>query len=524
MMPNKRRTLTSRITSTMAAITGHVFGEISRLRSSASTWGTRIVSGRYSNVYRVDSSKVDYALARALYDNTDERYKLGAWAAKPVINTPLGFMGIPRFRSEDENAQEVLDEFFGKNVSQMQETHKNAMRDGDCHVWITREENGDESGLYPESHGVRLVYNIIPPEKIEYIVRHPLTGEAMEYVLLEDYEWYDDGGNVQVSRLRQHISAESRRTEVVRGNTPPNIEEGEERNPWGFLPIVQFSNEPDVSALNGKSDLECIEPYMKAYHDILSQAISGHKLHSMPRLKLQLKDIATFLQNNFGVEDPAKFVSEGKTINLEGHELLFLQNEDDASFAEVKSAIGSTEPLLKFLFYCIIDASETPEFAFGAHMPASHASVKEQMPVLIRRVSRKREQFTDPWQRLARIVLTMTAKAEGRRFATHDTTLLWDEIDPRDGTEAAEELKTIIDGLSNAMDHALISQEAAVNFLAGYIDTMSEYVGDNPEIPGEREKILRDRIRMARLEDSQLAEQEQEMINKVLADLEGGGG
>jgi len=206
---------------------------------------------------------------------------------------------------------------------------------------------------------------------------------------------------------------------------------------------------------------------------------------------------------------------------LDGKELLLFQEGEDAQFIEVRSATGSAEGLLKLLFFCIVDVSETPEFAFGVHTPSSHASVKEQMPVLVRRVSRKRAFFEDAWQHLARVVLAMTAQAENRRYATYATTILWDPIAERDEAQEATTLKTVVDALATAIDHALISYESAVDYLAQYVETMSDYVGDNPEQPGEGERIIRGRIRMSRLEDAAVAELESNLIDRVLREQEG---
>ncbi|MGE5552838.1 MAG: phage portal protein [Betaproteobacteria bacterium] len=485
-----------------------VTGEISRLRVYLTgTWG--IFTGTYGPAYRVDSSRVDYALARALYDNTDDRYKLGAGFAKPVINTTVGFMGVPRFRCEDQDAQAVLDDFFGANVSRMMETHRNALRDGDCLVWITREEEKD-SALYPETE-TRLVYNIIPPEQVQRIVRNPVTGEPIEYILVSDHEWLDEQGNRRRARVTKRINRQHRLVQV-QGDTPPDVTPGEEVNIWGFIPIVHFKNEADSTAEFGKSDLEPIEPFLKAYHDVMLAAIQGSKMHSTPRLKLKLKDVTAFLRNNFGITDPVAFAKSGGKINLEGHELLIFTQDEDAEFIEVKSATGSAGELLQFLFYCIVDTSETPEFAFGVHTPSSHASVKEQMPVLVRRISRKREIFTEPWQMLARVVLAMTARATGKRFATHATVLEWDEIDQRDEKDVAETLERIVNALVQAIQNSLISLEAAVEFLRQYIGTMQEYVSDDPEIPGERERILKTRLLLARLEDGRILEEEEQAL------------
>ena len=492
-------------------------GEISKLRQGIfSNLGWRIIGGSYGAPYRLDSSRVDYAKARALYKNTDDDYKLGAGFAKPVINTTAGFMGVPHFRSEDEDVQAALDDFFGNHVSRMQQVHRDALRDGDCFVWVTREENED-AALYPEG-GVRLVFNIIPPEQVHKINRNPVTGLPREYVLQSEHVWENEGGEKRRAKITQRISKE-RRIILIEGDIPPDLEPGEEPNPWGFIPIVHFKNEGEEIEEFGTSDLEAIEPFMKAYHDVMLHAIQGSKMHSTPRLKLKLQDVAAFLRNNFGVDDPAKFARDGGTINLDGHELLIFQNEEDAEFIEVHSAIGSASELLKLLFYCIVDTSETPEFSFGVHTPSSLSSVQEQMPILVRRVARKREHFTEAWQRMARIVLAMIAKAEGRRFSTHATTISWDKIDPRDGKDIAQELFFVTQSLNMALMGGFISLDAASEFLAQYIDTMNDYISDNPEVPGERERIMKTRLLLMRLEDAQFLDEQKDEIDKELGQM-----
>lgn len=490
-------------------------GEISKLRQAVTV---SLSGGSFIKAYKLDTSRVDYALARNLYDNIEDKYKLGAGFAKPVINTTVAFMGVPTFKSEDPDAQEALNDFFSSNVSRMQQVHRDACRDGDCWVWITREEDDESRILYPESDGVHFVFNIIPPEQITDIIRDPLTGRPKKYILTSQHEWINEKGEKKKYTLKQTISTTERIIEVIDGEKPADLDTDNTSNPWGLIPIVQFSNERDSSSANGRSDLEPIEPFLKAYHDVMMQAMQGHKIHSTPKIKMTLKDIAGFLRNNFGVDDPAKFVKEGRTINLEGHDLLFFTKDEDAKYIEVQSAIGSTEPLLKFLFYCIVDTSETPEFAFGVHTPSSLSSVKEQMPILVRKIARKRENFSESWEMLARVYLAMKSKAEGRKYSTHATTLIWDEVDPRDDKDVAETLEKLANAFAKLIDYGLISEEAAINFLAQYIDTMGAYITDDEESPGEREKIIRDRIRRARLENAQLDDDEKAAIDKVLED------
>lgn len=478
----------------------------------------RMKSGRLISAYSLDSARrVDYQLAQELYYNENDNYKLGAAFAKPIVNTAVGFMGVPTFRLADEDGEALLRDFAANNVSRFQRTHRDGLRDGDCYVWITREEVGDNS-LYPDQE-YRLKYNIIPPGNVEAVNRNVVTGVPLEYIIRSTHSWTDSDGNEETSTVLQRITPDTREVEVGDGQIPTGLEEGTFDNPWGFIPIVHFVNELEEDNDQGRSDFEGVEPFIKAYHDVFRHAVQGSKLHSTPRLKMHVRDIESFLAINFGVDDPQKFVNEGRTINLENKDLLIFSDEnEDAQFIEVSSAIGAAEPLLHLLFYCIVEQSETPEFAFGAHLPANYASVKEQMPILIRRVARKREFFEEPWKRVGRMVLAMNAAAENRRYETHEVGLQWDEIDPRDSKDVAEELRSTVSALTDALEHNIISHESAVDYLNRYIDTMSPYRSLDEERPGERDKIVRSLSLMNRLEDR---EQLMEELERLEEELEG---
>lgn len=485
-------------------------GEMSRLRQAV--FG--MIGGSFGSSYKLDSSRVDAELARTLYYNTNDDYKLGAGFAKPIINIKSAFIGVPEFSSEDKGAKELLDNFRKDNRSKMQNTHRNALREGDCFVWITREDEHEKS-LYPELTTV-LKYNIIPPEMVKEIIRDPITNEPIEYILESVSEWQNEKGEKKKATITQRIKPGSRYIEID-GDKPPSIEPGEHLTPWDFIPIVHFKNEDDETAEYGKSDLEVIEPFLKAYHDVMLHAMKGSKMHSTPRLKLKLKDVKAFLANNFGITDPVKFAQEGGTIDLDGHELLILSADDEAEFIEARSATGDAKELLQLLFYCIVDASEIPEFIFGVHTPSSLSSVKEQMPIMMRSIERKRDQFTSSWQRLARIVLAMTAQSENKSFSTFANDLVWETIDPRDGKEIADELKTVVEALTVAINNNLISHEAAVRYLARLVETMNEYESDDPEIEGEKDRIALTKLEKLRLGDDVFLEKQLGQIKEKLS-------
>jgi hypothetical protein len=363
------------------------------------------------------------------------------------------------------------------------------------------------------------MYNIIPPEEVDDIILDSTTKEPIAYILKSEQEWTDLEGNKKKAKIRQVITAEKRIIEVD-GDIPEGMEPGEIQNPWGFVPIVHFKNEPDETMKFGQSDIEPIEPLLKAYHDVMMHALKGSKMHSTPKLKIKLKDVAGFLRNNFGVEDPVKFAKDGGKVNLDGHEILFLTEGEDASFVEVNSATGDAQILLKLLFYCIVDVSETPEFIFGVHTPSALASVKEQMPIMVNKIRRKREQFTEQWQTLARMILIMSAKSVGANFTSYSVTLGWDEVNSKDDKELAETLEKVCNSLDKALSGNFISEEAAVNFLSKYIDTMSDYISDDPEIVGEREKIIKTKMLRYRLDDAGGLENEKEEIENEIGKVD----
>ncbi len=494
----------------MANVFGKIAGEMSRLRggfvSLLNGLGWSLTGGIFGGTYTLDTTRVDYKFARELYNNTAEKYKLGAGFAKKIVNAAVGFMGLPDVKSADDQAQERLKEFFKQNRSRMQRTHLNAIREADCFVWLTREANDDP--LYPDERK-RIVYNIIPPEQIKGINRDPITGKEIEYILESTSEWTDESGAKRRAVIKQRISAERRKIEIE-GDKPPDLEEGEVSNPWGFIPIIHFKNEADETMAFGKSDLESVEPFMKIYHDVFLHAVQGSKLHSTPRLKLKVRDVATFLRNNFDVKDPAKFAREGGSIDLNGHEIIFISPEEDASFIEAKSATGDATALLEFVFYCIVSASETPEFVFGVHTPSSLASTQEQMPVFIQKIERKRMAFTDSWQLMCRMVLAMISQSENVPFSTYDTELIWETIDPRDSKDVATEIKTIVEALDKAVSGRFMALESAVNFLKAWIDTMQDYESDDKEIPGEKARIVQTALFLSRLEDGEGLDKENE--------------
>ncbi|HGS9502060.1 TPA: phage portal protein, partial [Clostridioides difficile] len=104
----------------------------------------------------------------------------------------------------------------------------------------------------------------------------------------------------------------------------------------------------------------------------------------------------------------------------------------------------------------------------------------------------------------------------GMKYSSYDVTIGWDEVNPRDDKELAETLEKVCSALDKALEGGFISEESTVNFLAQYIDTMSNYISDDPEIVGEREKIIKTKMLKYRLDDSQGLDDESNEIDKEI--------
>lgn len=444
------------------------FGEMSILRQS----GLQAFS--YFSPYTLDSSRVNYDLSRELYRNINDKYKLGAGFAKPIVNTTAGFMGEPHFTHTDPEADQEMERAFSRWVGKVLRTNRNALRDGDVFARIAQ----IPSRFKVDEKQFDLM--LTPPEWCTPIV-DPLTGGWQQFVIRHPVVVQDaDGKKVNEYTIMETLTPKTRTIEAD-GRAPAEVRalNGEEKNPWGFIPIIHFKNEAEENQLFGMSDLEAVEPFMKAYHDVMLFAVQGSKLFSRPKSKFKLKDVNKFLADNFSPEE-----IKGGKLRFADKEIFLLQNDDDAEFITADSGLQGITTLLEFIFMCIVDVSETPEFAFGTAVASSKASVSEQMVPLARKIRRKRGMFEEPYGELASMYLAMWAQVENRKLDTYQVDVGWEEISPKNDKEVADTVKTLIEGLTQGVEGGLLSVDAAAEFLREFVPSMLPWAdpeGDDDE-------------------------------------------
>lgn len=467
-------------------------GEISALRSQT--------LGNLAGRYLLNSGKVDYPLARQLYRNTADNYKLGAWAAKPVVNTIAGFMGAPRFmhRDKDDSANGVLDA-LGSWDSKFLQLNRNTSRDGDAYARLELRPNR----FNPQD--VQLEMRLIPPEWVTPMY-DPLTGELKEVVIAWPAERQTRVGSQIRNEGTYHIVeilTPDERTLEVDGNAPEEVRrlirerstlEAEDWR-WGFIPIVQFRNDAEETHVYGMSDLEPIEPFMRAYHDVLMASLQGTQTMARPKTQFRVADVKAFLERNFTPEE----IKNGE-LNFAGKDIFLAEQNDTIEFIVADTGLTGVTSLLEFLFYCIVDVSQTPEFAFGTAVASSKASVSEQMPVLARNIRRKRGEFSEPYAEIAEMYLAMQAQlGEVGRLDSYRVEIEWEELTSRDDSEVAATINTLIAGMATGVEAGLVSLDSAIDFIAEFMPTMLPASTEGNE-SDERQRIAAGRAFLDRLD------------------------
>lgn len=463
-------------------------GEISVLRTPyfVTTLGT----------YSLDSSRVNYTLARQLYNNTNDKYKLGAGFAKPIVNTTVGFMGVPHFNHDNVETQVELERVASKWAGKFIRINRNTLRDGDCFVRIERKEN-----RYTGKPDFEL--SIIPPEDV-IPIPDPIKGGYQKVYIKHHIPLYDSNGNNIGETILTEIITNDEIEFVIDGRAPLELQglSGIQENPWGFIPIVHFRNEAEEYQIWGISELEPVEPYMRAYHDTMLFAVQGAKMFAKPKAKFKLQSVEKFLNDNFTQEE----IKSGR-IKFADKEIFFLQEADDVSFITADSGLDAITTLLKFLFFCIVDVSETPEFAFGTAVQSSKASVSEQMVPLARKIRRKRAMFEEYYKELMEMYLAMWSMVENVKIDT-EVDVSWEEINPRNDKEVAETISNLVDGLVNAVNNGIMSVQSASEFLREYIPSMLPWVDENADDDEKRRVAFGYALRQ-RLEEGQGLELEE---------------
>lgn len=420
-----------------------------------------------------DDTTVDYNFARQLYRNDGSDTNLGAGFCRPIIDLSVEYIDLPRVTSDSDERDTFLNECIHDFwAMSLQEMLRNSIRDSKVVVRFRQPDlanklvtdrdrlHGKIECLAPEA--CQFYYNPSDPDMVDKVViTHwiEVPDPEFEQNLLDPAQ----SANAQrAPQMREH--------QVIEVVTPGRIRffdltENVELVSWGgpnrygFVNLAEVYNEYDVTLGGGQSDLEPLVPFIRAFHDVLLQTLQAHKYHSTPKLKFKIKDVSTFLKNNFpDVLDENGKIVPGASIKWSGREVLFVQQEEDIGFIEARSVLGDSKTLLEFLIECICIAAEVPKWAIMKIETANDKNA-EARP-FEKKIERKRKNFAPAVQLICKMALAATGQ-------TPETVrLTWPTIRIDELVSKGQAIQQIIMGMDVASQHHWVSDETVIAILA----------------------------------------------------------
>ena len=370
-----------------------------------STFG-KIFASMWGNDVTVDYARSDYELFEAIYHasivrdgkkSKGEDFILGAGFAKPIINATTAFTigqgfnvtfddaekGTPIRAAQDDVAQ-----WIKEHSADFYNLVKYGLRGGDG--FMVLHDDANLEFLKPDT--VTVIYD-------------PTTGGVLGYDIEETV---DTGPNEKTTYRRVYRKSGFKIIQIIGGAetilvdrvftsdgiVDVNLLAQDEENADGMfnedelievpLPVFHFANELEPKAVYGMSDLQNSLVYFKGYSKILQEATKSNIYNSTPIPVISGDKNDGLLESDKTKEN----ISWGRNM------VLYLKGDNaKAEFMAVPQTMSDTGALLEYYFYLIVQASETPEFIFGAALSSSKASAQEQMPIMVKKSLRKQAQL-----------------------------------------------------------------------------------------------------------------------------------
>jgi hypothetical protein len=437
-----------------------------------------------------DNTILNYDLARQFYRNDGTDTALGAAFCKPIVDLQVEFIGIPRANTEDNDLDDNLNECFDVHwTDEIQQMLRNAIRDSKTVVRIYQDSIDDPLMTMEEREHCRL--ELFEPERVT--IQRPLKNKNVIERAVIYHRWHmvDEEG-----KPKDGILAKTSEHEVLEIITPETVEFFDKTdnkplpelnyiNRFGFVPMVEVWNEYDSSLSGGQSDLESVIPLIRALHDVMAQGLQAHKYHSIPKVIFKIKEIEPFIKNNFpsALDDSGNLVP-GSSISWRGKEVMFMANDEDASFLEARSVLGDTRSLIEILFDFICIASQTPEWAFMKVDSGSANSDRNAQTVpFVKKVARKRKMFTRPIQDLLKMYMSIND------FELVRPKLSWEAVRADDQMIEMQALQQLIMGLEVAKQSGVLSDRTYQEMIRMFIPMMRN--------PDEEKKDAEDNVQPA---------------------------
>lgn len=426
---------------------------------------------RRPTMYR---TTVNYDLARSLYRNDNPEYNLGAGFVKPIIDRAVEHIGMPKVESDDPTTDTFLTECIEDYwAPQIQQILRDSMRDSKVIVRFRQPQLTNP--LFSSQDRQHGKLELLLPEECD-ITYSPTDPDLIERAAITHWYEVDDRSDQDIvmgisPRIVTHEIVEIITQDAYRfyDKTAGNfLATWEVANAWGFVPIWEVWNEYTNDLGGGVSDIESVLPFLEAFHQVLMQALTAHEYHSTPKAVFKIKDIGTFIRNNFPEVWDAETgtIKSGAAITWTGRQVFFMQPDEDTSFVEARSVLGDSKTLLEFLIDCIAIASETPRWALLAENNARPETDIGVEP-FEKKIARKRLMFAEPLRMIFKMALVATGK-EPRTVR-----ISWATIRTAELVSKGQAIQQIVLALDAASQHGWVADATAVKIIGSLFSEVS---------------------------------------------------
>ena len=367
-----------------------------------------------------------------------KQYYREEFFVKAITNISASFIFADGFsiKSEDSEAQEILQKIWNNNLEEIQSAGRDASLFGNAYLFIGYNNGIDIMTIFPGK------VSIIP---------NPVDIRDYKEILITHIINKDLQGVIQ-SKITTRLTPEyieTYRDDKLTEKQPNKIKE---------IPLIHIAYDRFAGELYGTGDItEATIKAIKAYSDTIEAARKNLKYHGTPTPVIITKDTET---------------AEKQIKNWDMNKALLLPEDSEAKFLESSRPFGELKDFLEVLFYNIVILSETPEFLLGAHTPSSLASVKEQMHPIIRKTKRRQLIWKQALQDANRIILKLLELNEGYKFSTYETEVEFPEPYKKD-------LKDVVDSISKLVAAGIIDEQQAKAIIDDYLPQLVE--GENED-------------------------------------------
>ena len=420
------------------------------------------------------NTTVDYNLARSLYRNDNPDYSYGAGFVRPIIDLQVEYIGLPYVTSDDGDRDTFLNEAIHDHWAEsITQAFTAALRDSKTVVRFRQPRI--DNPLFTEEDRMHGRFEVVPPEMVD-ITYDPTDPDLVERAVFTHYIWIDERTDQEVLDGTAPKGSEHEVIEIVTVDDYRFYDKTYNReldtwrtpNTWRFVPVWEGFNDYDPTIGGGQSDIESVMPFIVAFHDVLTQALRSHKYHATPKAKFKLRDVTTFLVNNYPeVLDPETgAIKPGSSINWSGKEIFFFGAEEDADFIEATSVLGDSKTLLEFLIDCIAIASETPKWALLKDENANQSDASAK--TFEKKINRKRIGFNTLIVMMCKMALASRSQSPVTMRVT------WPTVNIETLVSKGQAIQQIVMALDVASQHEWIADPTVIQILSTLFPEISD--------------------------------------------------